>query len=395
MDTFYLQELIEETNARGGGLILNFEDKPAVVVLAIEKYNSLLEGKDAAVTVAADERQKPTKTIQEPVKSMEKSKKVLVTGGAGYIGAHLVRQLLGAGYEVAVLDNLSAGKRENVPDGAAFIEGDLADLNLLRDVLSSGEFDAVFHMAASLEVEESVREPQKYFDNNVANLLKLLLAMNEANCKKIIFSSSAAVYGEQQEVPISERAPLRPNNPYGFTKLLGEKIIRYYCEYLGFRAIIFRYFNACGCDFDGQIAATHESHLIPIVLGVAAGRKPQITVNGDDYETSDGTCVRDYVHVLDIAAAHVIALEKMDSGDNFRVFNIGTGRGRSVKEIINSAAEVLNRIIPMEIGPRRAGDAPATVADNSKLAKEFGFTPRHSDLETIITTSWRQLNYPR
>jgi UDP-glucose-4-epimerase GalE len=395
MDSFYLHELIEETNARGGGLILNFQDKPAVVVLGIDKYNSLLEGKDAFAPNSAVEPDQPTQISPKPAKARQKSRKVLVTGGAGYIGAHLVRQLLQAGYEVTVLDNLSSGKRENVPAKAAFMEGDLADLNLLRDVFASADFEAVFHLAASLEVEESVREPQKYFDNNVGNIVKLLSAMNEAGVKKIIFSSSAAVYGEQQVVPISEKAPLRPNNPYGATKLLGEKIIKFYCDYMGFKGIVFRYFNACGCDFDGQIAATHESHLIPIVLGVAAGLKPQIRVNGDDYETSDGSCVRDYVHVLDIARVHVLALERMDAGDNLRVFNIGTGRGSSVKEIIACAAEVLNRIIPMEIGPRREGDAPATVADNSKLAKEFGFLPEHSDLETIITTSWRQLNNHR
>ena len=182
-----------------------------------------------------------------------------------------------------------------------------------------------------------------------------------------------------------------PNNPYGATKMLGEQLIKYFCDYAGFRAVVFRYFNACGCDYDGQIKATHHTHLVPIVLEVASGHRPYILVNGNDYETFDGTCLRDYVHVLDIAAAHVAALDKMDQGGNFRIYNIGTGKGLSVLQIINAAAETLNRIIPMEIGPRRPGDAPATVADHSKITKELGFTPQHSDVETIISTSWHQM----
>lgn len=381
MDNKYLEDLISEAQTRGGGLMLNLNDKPAAVVLTVDRYNQLLN--NPATSAVAAPRQKPVNAGD--------GRHILVTGGAGYIGSHLVRQLLAAGFKVTVIDNLSTGRRENVPDQASFVEGDLADLNLLRDLFAGGNFEAVCHMAASIEVEESVSQPGKYYDNNVTNMGKLLLAMHEAGVKNIIFSSSAAVYGEQKEIPISETAPLLPNNPYGATKMLGEQMIKYFTEFAGLRAVVFRYFNACGCDYDGKIKATHQSHLVPIVLQVASGQRPYILVNGNDYETFDGTCVRDYVHVLDIATAHVLALDKINQGENFRVFNIGTGKGLSVLQIINSAAETLNRIIPMEIGPRRAGDAAATVANHSKITRELGFTPQHSDVATIISTSWNQM----
>lgn len=376
-----MEQLISEAQNRGGGMMLNLNDKPAAVVLTVDRYNQLLNNSASASPSAA--RQKSVNPGD--------GRQVLVTGGAGYIGAHLVRQLLAAGFKVTVIDNLSTGRRENVPEAASFVEGDLADLNLLRDLFASNNFETVCHMAASIEVEESVMQPGKYYDNNVTNTGKLLLAMNEAGVKNIVFSSSAAVYGEQKEIPIPETAELLPSNPYGTTKMLGEYLIKYFCDYAGLRAVVFRYFNACGCDYDGQIKPTHESHLVPIVLEVASGHRPYILVNGNDYETFDGTCVRDYVHVLDIAAAHIAVLDKMDQGPALRVYNIGTGKGLSVLQIINAAAETLNRIIPMEIGPRRPGDAPDTVADNGKIARELGFNPRHSDVETIISTSWNQM----
>lgn len=382
MDNSSLEQIISEAQNRGGGMILNLNSRPAAVVLTVEKYNELLGNKTSAESFA---RQK------EEIKKAGEGRHVLVTGGAGYIGSHLVRQLLAQGYQVTVLDNLSTGKKENLDPRAKFLEGDLADLNLLYDLLSAGGFEAVFHMAASIEVEESVREPQKYFDNNVKNTTNLLKAMHETGVEKIIFSSTAAVYGEQEKMPILETAEPRPNNPYGFNKYLCENLIKYYSEFMGLKAVIFRYFNACGCDFDGAIKPTHESHLIPIVLGVAAGRKPSIMVYGDDYNTFDGTCLRDYVHVLDICRAHILALPHVGEGEKLKIYNIGTGKGLSVKEIINGAAEVLNKIIPMEIGPRRPGDAPATVADASKIFRDLGFKTEHSDIETIIKTSWKQI----
>jgi UDP-glucose 4-epimerase len=383
MDNSYLEELIGEAENRGGGMLLNFNNKPAAVVLTVDKYNQLLHNPSPAAAVS------PAVARTSAAKG---GRHVLVTGGAGYIGAHLVRKLLEADFKVTVLDNLSSGKREHIPAEATFVEGDLADLNLLRDLFASAEFEAVFHMAASIEVEESVSHPEKYYENNVSNTGKLLTAMHEASINKIIFSSTAAVYGEPKTVPIKEDAILQPKNPYGYTKMLGEQMIQYFTEFAGMSAIVFRYFNACGFDYDGAITATHHSHLIPLVMEAAAGQRPHLEVYGSDYETFDGTCVRDYVHVLDIAVAHVIALDKIGQDGNFQVYNIGTGHGLSVKQIINSASEILNRIIPMEIGPRRAGDPAALVADNSKITAAFGFQPTHSDVATIINTSWNQIS---
>lgn len=385
MDNNYLEELIEEVKARGGGMVLHANERPEVVVLTVDKYNDLL-------STAAD---KTAQSVLEQVLGVpqgEPSKQtVLVTGGAGYIGAHVAREFIKSGFRVVVLDNLSSGKRENVPAEARFIEGDLKDAGLLRDIFASEEISAVVHMAASIEVEESVREPEKYLQNNTLYTVQLLTVMNEYNVKNIVFSSTAAVYGEQTEIPIKEGARLRPNNPYGYSKLLAEKMIKYYSNFLGFRAVIFRYFNACGCDFDGAIRSTHESHLLPIVMEVAAGKRQALSVNGTDYPTHDGTAVRDYVHVLDIARAHVLAVEKISEGDAIRVFNIGTGKGSSVLDMVNKTAEITGHMIPMEPAPRRAGDAVATVADNTRIKQELGFELKYSDLDTIIQTTWNQL----
>jgi UDP-glucose 4-epimerase len=385
MDNFYLQELIEETNSRGGGLLLNFQDKPAVVVLSIDRYNLLLNQMQNTATMSFSETATMTQT--RPLRNFIKQK-VLVTGGAGYIGGHLVRELIKAGYDVVVLDNLSTGRKENIDPKAVFVEGDLADENLLKDIFASNNFEAVFHMAASLEVEESVREPAKYLENNCINTYNLLKAMNEANCKKIIFSSSAAVYGQPERVPVQETAPLRPENPYGSNKLLSERIIKYFCAYMGFKAVAFRYFNACGFDIEARILPTHQSHLIYKVMQVAKGAQPHLEVFGNDYHTSDGTCVRDYVHVLDIVVPHILALQKMDNMDRFEVFNIGTGRGFSVAEVATSASEVIGKIIPMEVAPRRAGDPAELIADNTKLLTELGYQLKHSSLENMLSTSW-------
>ncbi len=385
MNNVYLQELIVETQNRGGGLILNYEEKPAVVVLTVEKYNGLILGSQFS------------SLKQEIVADLPKvyadrlAKKVLVTGGAGYIGGHLARELIKQDYEVVVLDNLSTGLRENLDPKVLFVEGDIADGNLLRDIFAQHKFEAVFHMAASLEVEESVREPEKYFRNNVLNTANLLNVMHEAGVKKIIFSSTAAIYGEAAEVPVAETAPLHPNNPYGSSKLLAERTIKYYCEFLGFSAVVFRYFNACGFDVEAKILPTHQSHLIYNVMQVAKGEKPLLTVFGNDYSTFDGTGVRDYVHVLDIALPHIEALKQMSQESKYEVYNIGTGVGLSVSQIVNGASEILNKIIPMEINPRRPGDAAVTIADNTKLLNGLGYRPRHSDLQNIITSSWEVL----
>ncbi len=403
MDQTYLKELIEEVNKRQGGVILNLDNSPSAVVLSIEKYNQLISNQQSANQQSAisesaissssfasnfADASLDKKAMEDKQQSANQT--ILVTGGAGYIGAHLVKQLLHAGYKVVVVDNLSTGKRENVPSQAIFLEGDLADVNFLRDVFSAHNISTVVHLSASIEVEESVKEPVKYFENNVLNSAKLLLVMDEFNVRKLIFSSTAAVYGEQKQQPISETALPKPNNPYGHSKLLAEQVIEYYCTHKQFTAVVFRYFNACGADFEGNIKATHESHLLAKVMQVAHGHVAQIVVNGADYHTPDGTCVRDYVHVLDIVGAHILALNKFGELKGFEVFNIGTGQGVSVLEIINATAEYLNKMIPMQMGERRAGDAEETVADAEKIKQYLGFKPMFSDLETIVKTAYKQ-----
>ena len=225
--------------------------------------------------------------------------------------------------------------------------------------------------------------------NNVQNTENLVSVMLEAGVKKIIFSSTAAVYGLLETQPIAENVVPRPNNPYGYSKLLAEKIIKYHSKYSGLQAIVFRYFNACGFGFGSEILPTHSSHLMSKILEVAKGEKPFLTVNGNTYKTSDGTCVRDYVHVLDIAKAHILGMNNFENLPNFEIFNIGTGKGVSVLEMVNSASEIFEKIIPMEIGARRVGDAVVTLADNTKITEVLGFTPSHSNLENILRTSWQ------
>lgn len=386
MDEEYLSKLIEETKKRDGGLILQQEGIPEAVVLSIEKYNSLISNQATEHKII----------IEEQSFQSHNNRTILVTGGAGYIGSHASRELIKAGYEVIVLDNLSCGKKSNIAEGAQFIEGDVSDINLLRDIFASHSIYAVMHFAASIEVEESVSNPGKYLQNNVMNTASLLSVMEESGVKRLIFSSTAAVYGAQEVMPISEHAKMQPENPYGYSKLLAERIIKYYCHYAGLEAIVFRYFNACGSDFDGSIQPTHNTHIFSRLMEVATGKLPAITIHGTDYNTFDGSCVRDYVHVLDIARAHVLAVEKFDSdslisSDNgYRIYNIGTGRGSSVLEVVNKTSEAIGKIIPMDIGPRRPGDSAESVADNSKIKRELGFELIFSDIETIAKTSWAQ-----
>jgi len=399
MDEEYLSKLIEETKKRDGGLILQQEGIPEAVVLTIEKYNQLIL--DIRLNLPADQvgiedLKQEAKETEQPGFQSHNNKTILVTGGAGYIGSHASRELIKAGYEVIVLDNLSCGKRSNIAEGSKFIEGDVSDLNLLRDIFASNSIYAVMHFAASVEVEESVKNPIKYLQNNAMNTAALLSVMEEFEIKKFIFSSTAAVYGSQEQMPISEYAKLQPESPYGYSKLLAERIIKYYCHYMGLEAIVFRYFNACGCDFDGSIQPTHSTHIFSRLIEVAMRKAPVITVYGTDYETFDGSCIRDYVHVLDIARAHVLAVEKFDTHDQFshesgyRIFNIGTGKGSSVLEVISKTSEAIGRIIPMDIGPRRPGDSVQSVADTTKIKKELGFELLFSDIETIAKTTWAQ-----
>src|SRR3989344_1432714 len=319
----------------------------------------------------------------------KKIKKVLVTGGAGYIGSHTVKLLLDEGFEVVVFDNLSTGRREAVGD-TELVMGDLADRTALDKVFKKNKFDAVIHFAASIEVEESVADPAKYYQNNVVNGLNLLDAMAQNGVSKIVFSSSAAVYGEPDKTPIHEDSSCNPTNPYGETKLAFEKILKWYAGAYGISSVSLRYFNAAGALGEeglGYDKSLRHTHLIPRVLDAALGKTAEIEVFGKDYKTPDGTCVRDYIHVLDLASAHTAALHKLEKDSGAHVYNVGTGKGYSVLEIIDAAVEVTGRMIPMKFADRRPGDPAKIFADSSKLQKELGWKPEH-DLKSIIQSSW-------
>jgi len=315
---------------------------------------------------------------------------ILVTGGAGYIGSHTIKELLRDGREVVALDNLSAGHRELVLC-EEFVEGDLADLGLLRETFRRYPIQAVIHFAAYTAVGESVADPQKYYANNVAAGLNLLRAMLEAGVKAIVFSSSAAVYGDPVRVPIPEDHPKDPKNPYGRTKLVFEGVLRDYGSAYGLRHVSLRYFNAAGSDPEGEIGELHdpETHLIPIVLEAAAGLRPYLEIYGTDYPTKDGTPVRDYIHVTDLARAHVVALRALEEGRAAEAYNLGTGQGYTVREVVEVCRRVTGREIPVVAGPRRAGDPAALVADPSRANRDLGWEPRFTTLEPIVETAWR------
>ncbi|QNQ07679.1 UDP-glucose 4-epimerase GalE [Sphingomonas alpina] len=320
--------------------------------------------------------------------------RVMVTGGAGYIGSHACKALRAAGWEPVVYDNLVYGHREAVKWGP-FEQGDILDEARLAEVFAAYRPVAVMHFAAFAYVGESVTDPEKYYRNNVEGTAALLRAMRKAEIGRLIFSSSCATYGMAETIPILEAQLQAPINPYGRTKLIGEQIARDYTHAYGFDCIALRYFNAAGADLDGEIGEDHdpETHLIPLVLQAAAGIRPTITVFGDDYDTPDGTCIRDYLHVADLASAHVAALERLDAGSKgFAALNLGTGQGTSVREIIEAAQRVTGRSIPVTMAPRREGDPAALVADPSAANDMLGWTARHSDLDTIISTAWNWLD---
>jgi len=315
--------------------------------------------------------------------------RIFVTGGAGYVGSHCVRHLVACGHEVTVYDNLVYGHRAAVAAGADFVEGDLADTNRLHQVLADG-FDGVMHFAAYAYVGESVEKPLKYYANNVGNTVGLLDAMRRTGVRRLVFSSSCATYGIPPGVPIVETMPLQPINPYGRTKRIVEWMLEDCAAAWGLGSCALRYFNACGAADDGSIGEDHdpETHLIPIVLQVALGRREKVTIFGDDYETPDGTCIRDYIHVEDLATIHRLAMEGLEPGAA-RAFNVGTGRGYSVREIIETARRVTGRPIPAEVGPRRPGDPPTLVADATRAREAFGWEPVYADIEPIVASAWR------
>ncbi len=314
---------------------------------------------------------------------------VLVTGGAGYIGSHALRALRGAGYGVVVYDNFSRGHLKAV-HGFNVVEGDTADKAKLVELLRKEEIGAVMHFAAHSQVGESVEKPALYYGNNVKGGLSLLEAMLEADVKQLIFSSSAAVYGEPAVTPITEEQPLSPANPYGETKVIMERALRYYKAAYGFNSVSLRYFNAAGAAEDGSIGEEHEpeTHLIPLVLETVLGRREKVVVFGDDYPTEDGTAVRDYIHVTDLAEAHVAALEALRRGRGALAYNLGIGRGYSVLEVIRTVEEVTGRAVPYAIGARRAGDPAVLVAATAKAEKELNWRPERCSLETIVQSAW-------
>jgi UDP-glucose 4-epimerase len=313
--------------------------------------------------------------------------RVLVTGGAGYIGSVVTEELLSDGHEVVVFDNLYKGHRGAVVGGAEFVEGDLADGARVRETLKGRGIEAVIHMAADSLVGESVTDPAKYYRNNVVAGLTLLDAMRECEVKRLVFSSTAAVYGEPEKQPVEETDALQPTNPYGETKLAFERALRWYEGAYGLRFASLRYFNAAGAT--GRCGEVHspETHLIPIVLQAAAGRRTHVEVYGEDYPTRDGTCVRDYIHVVDLARAHVAALSIL--GERSAVYNLGCGgEGYTVKQVIDSARDGTGRDVNVRVGPRRPGDPAVLVASSEKIRRELGWSPRFQDLRAIIESAW-------
>ncbi|EKT4504253.1 MULTISPECIES: UDP-glucose 4-epimerase GalE [Pseudomonas] len=322
--------------------------------------------------------------------------KILVIGGAGYIGSNMVHLLVNSGFEVVVLDDLSCGHRDAVHN-ATLIVGSTDDGSLLDSIFSQHQISAVMHFASSIQVGESVLRPDLYYVNNLSNTIILLNAMMRANVKHLIFSSTAAVYGDPHYTPIDEGHPKLPLNPYGRTKWMAEQVLQDFDRAFGLRYTSLRYFNAAGANISASLGERHEpeTHLIPLVLQAASGRRNSISVFGSDYETRDGTCVRDYIHIQDLCRAHLLALKRLSTGAPSAQYNLGNGEGFTVQEVINSAKRVTARHIEVQYLPRREGD-PATLVADSKLAKmELGWTPQYSDLNTIIQDAWAwELSYP-
>ncbi len=315
-------------------------------------------------------------------------KRILVTGGAGYIGSNTTLQLLDAGYDVVVVDNLSRGHREAV-DPARLRVVNLLDTEGLVRVMSEAPVDAVIHFAAYIAVGESMKVPELYFHNNVAGSLSLFTAMIRTGIKKLVFSSTAAVYGMPERVPILETEPYAPVNAYGESKVMVEKMLQWFDQIHGLRSICLRYFNAAGADPAGRVGESHEpeTHLIPLLFRAVRTGVP-VTLFGDDYATPDGTCIRDYVHVTDLASAHILAVEALSAGRPSAGYNAGTGRGFSVKEVLQAVEEVVGCAVPHSIGPRREGDPPLLVANSDRLQQDLAWVPRYSDITTIVKTGW-------
>lgn len=315
---------------------------------------------------------------------------ILVLGGAGYIGSHAAYQLIDQDFDVVVVDNLQTGHRKAVHPKATFFEGDIRNRDFLRNVFTEKTIDAVIHFAANSLVGESMEKPLQYFDNNVYGTQVLLEVMNEFSVKHIVFSSTAATYGEPEKTPIDETMPTNPTNTYGETKLIMEKMMKWCEKAFELKYVSLRYFNVAGAREGGHIGEDHtpETHLIPVVLQTALGQREKMTVFGDDYDTEDGTCIRDYVHIEDLIAAHLLALRYLQNGGESNVFNLGSNQGFSVKEIIDTAREVTKHPIPSVIGTRRAGDPSILIASSEKAKKILGWNPKHTSIQKIIQDAW-------
>src|SRR5687768_2454231 len=320
--------------------------------------------------------------------------RVLVTGGAGYIGSVVSEQLVNDGHEVVIYDNLSKGHRGAVIEGARFVQGDLLEADQLRKTLNDNRIEAVIHMAASSLVGESVEQPSKYYHNNVVAGLVLLDAMRDCGVRRIVFSSTAATYGEPEAQPIFETAATNPTNPYGETKLAFERAMHWHERAYGLRYASLRYFNAAGASEKCGEDHDPESHIIPITLQAAAGKRPHVEIFGEDYPTADGTCVRDYIHVIDLARAHILSLDVLS--ERSAIYNLGCGGdGYSVRDVIDTARRVTGKDIPVRMGPRRSGDPAVLIASSDKIKSELGWQPQFQDLGMIIESAWRwMLAYP-
>lgn len=315
---------------------------------------------------------------------------IIVLGGAGYIGSHAVAELVNRGYNVVVVDNLKTGHKEAIHEKAKFYQGDIRDKDFLSSVFDRETVDGVMHFAASSLVGESMEEPLQYLNNNVYGTQILLEVMEQFGVKNIVFSSSAATYGEPEQVPIIESMPTNPESTYGDTKLIMEKMMKWCDKAYGMKYVALRYFNVAGAKSDGTIGEDHqpESHLVPIILQVALGQREKLAIYGDDYNTPDGTCIRDYVHVEDLIDAHIRSLEYLENGGESNIFNLGSSKGFSVQEILGAARSVTEKTIPAEVVARRAGDPGILIASSDKARKILGWEPKYTDIKDIIATAW-------
>lgn len=324
--------------------------------------------------------------------------KILVCGGAGYIGSHVVRALVEKGYEVVVLDNLSTGHEGAVSKKAVIEIGDIRDKAFLKQIFTAHQIDCVMHFCAHSLVGESINEPLKYYHNNVYGTLCLLETMVGHGVKNFVFSSTAAVYGEPEESPITEESNKNPTNTYGETKLAVEKMLKWMDGAYELKSMTFRYFNAAGAHLSGEIGEDHnpETHLVPLILKTALGQRDQISIFGEDYPTPDGSCIRDYIHVMDIASAHILGMEKLLAGGKSNVYNLGDGKGFSVKEVIAKIKALTSKAFVVKVAKRRPGDPAKLIASSQKAQRELDWAPKHSDLDTIIKTAWKwHQNHPQ